>query len=176
MSHYKTHTINSAPEKAKPLLEKIQKQYEFLPNFLGKLANAPTVLEAYLSLQQFFEQTRFTPIERQVILLQVSVYNQCHYCVPVHTVLAEASKMPKSEIEAIIHQSPLHDSKLQVLSSFVIEILTTGGRPSQSMLQQFLQEGYDENQVLDLLLGIAMKTISNYANHLMQTEVDPQFG
>jgi alkylhydroperoxidase family enzyme len=42
-------------------------------------------------------------------------------------------------------------------------------------LQAFLAAGFSERQVLEIILAIAVKTISNYSNHVFHTEVDPVF-
>lgn len=89
--------------------------------------------------------------------------------------IAEMAEVPEIAIEAIIHSHPIPDDKLQVLHDFVIEMLQTRGQPTIVLVKNFLNVGYSQNQVLELLIGIAMKTISNYGNHIMQTEIDPEF-
>ena len=175
MLNFTTHTIDSAPEESRPILQTAEKNFGFVPNLLGKLANAPATLQAYFALNQIFEKTSFTAIEKPIILLTISVYHQCHYCIPAHTMIAKMAEVPEIVIEAIIHNHPIPDDKLQALHDLVIEMLETRGQPAIAMLEKFLAAGYHQEQVLELLVGIAMKTISNYGNHIMQTEVDDQF-
>ena len=170
-----THTIDSAPAESQAILQAAEQSYGFVPNLLGKLANSPATLQAYFALGQIFEKTGFTAMERQIVLLTISVYHQCHYCIPAHTMSAKMAEVPEIVIEAIIHNHPIPDNKLQVLHDFVIEMLQTRGQPTIVLVKKFLSVGYSQNQVLELLIGIAMKIMSNYSNHIMQTEIDPEF-
>src|SRR5258708_37528390 len=82
-------TIASAPEASKPVLENIQKSLGFIPNLMAIFANNPTVLQGYLALDAVFEKGSFTPRERQIILLAVSVENHCNYCIAAHSTIAK---------------------------------------------------------------------------------------
>mgnify|MGYP000111268049 CR=1 FL=1 len=42
-------------------------------------------------------------------------------------------------------------------------------------VEAFLSEGYIEKNILAIILAISVKTISNYSNHVFDTEVDDMF-
>jgi hypothetical protein len=68
-----------------------------------------------------------------------------------------------------------HDPRavgLRTLSAFTRAMLVKRGRPSREDVGAFLAAGYGERQVLEIVLAIAVKTISNYTNHLFETPVD----
>ena len=44
-------TIATAPEASKPVLEKIQKSFGFIPNLMATFANSPAVLKGYLAIE-----------------------------------------------------------------------------------------------------------------------------
>lgn len=44
--------------------------------------------------------------------------------------------------------------------------------PAKADAQAFRDAGYSENHVLEIVLAIAVKTLSNYANHLLHTPLD----
>ena len=75
MSRYVFHTPKTAPESARAILDETHQKLGFVPNLYADLANAPTVLEAYVAISAYFDQTSLTPVERQVVLLTVSVAN-----------------------------------------------------------------------------------------------------
>ncbi|MFW5927106.1 MAG: carboxymuconolactone decarboxylase family protein, partial [Wenzhouxiangella sp.] len=77
---YSVHDKSTAPAEARPLLEKAESAYGFVPNLLGIMAESPALLEAYMTVGQIFEKTDFSPTEQQVVLLAVSADNQCGYC------------------------------------------------------------------------------------------------
>ncbi len=168
-------TIDSAPEQARPLLEKAKQNYGFVPNLLGVMAHAPATLEAYMTLSGLFDQTSLSPTERQVVLLAISAENQCTYCVAAHTVIAQMQKVDTDVVEAIRNGEPIPDDKLEALRRFAVEVVTTRGWPSDEARQAFHDAGYSEAHVLEVILGVGMKTLSNYTNHAAETPLDEAF-
>jgi len=168
-------TIESAPEQARPLLEKAKTNYGFVPNLLGVMAHAPATLEAYMTLSGLFDQTSLSPTERQVVLLAISAENQCTYCVAAHTVIAQIQNVDADAVEAIRNGEPIPDAKLEALRRFAVEVVTTRGWPTDEARQAFHDAGYTDAQRLEVNLGVGMKTLSNYTNHAADTPLDEAF-
>ncbi len=166
----------TAPEAARPLLAKARQAYGFVPNILGVMAGAPALLEAYMSLSAIFDKTSFSPAERQVVLLAVSAENGCGYCTAAHSGIARNQKVSEAVLEAIGQGKRLPDEKLDALFEFTRHMVQTRGRPDEGRLQAFLDAGYSAAQVQEVILGIGMKTLSNYTNHIAETPLDAQFG
>src|SRR5689334_4588068 len=82
--------VETAPEASRPFLENIQRSFKFVPNLFGVFANAPALLEGYLSLSAAFGKARLTPVERELVLLTVSVENSCRYCTAAHSTLLKS--------------------------------------------------------------------------------------
>lgn len=164
-----------APEAARPLLQKAEQKYGFVPNILGVMANSPALLEAYMSLSQIFEKAGFSAAEKQVVLLAVSAENGCDYCSAAHSAIARMQNVDEAVIKAIGNGDRLPDAKLDALFRFTRVLVDKRGRPSDEDLQTFLDVGYSEAQVQDVITGIGMKTLSNYNNHIAETPLDPQF-
>lgn len=166
-------TIATAPEASRPMLEKVQKSLRFIPNLMAIFANNPTVLEAYLALGAVFDKGSFTPRERQIILLAVSVENQCSYCATAHSQIAKSLlHTPAEVLEAVHNNTPIPDAKLNALVTLVRELVRERGYAKERTIQNFLAAGYKKDQVMELLLGIALKTISNYLDHISPTPLD----
>lgn len=165
----------NAPDSARPLLEKANRKYGFVPNILGVMANSPALLEAYMSLSQIFEKTKFSAAEKQTVLLAVSRENGCDYCMAAHSGIAKMQGVDEAVIKAINSGDKLPDDKLDALFTFTRAMVETRGRPSADDLQAFFGAGYSEAQVQDVIVGIGMKTLSNYNNHIADTPVDDQF-
>ncbi len=176
MSKYTIHTIESAPEASKPLLEGAQKQLGFIPNLFGALAEAPVALEAYLALSGFVEKTSFSAAETEVINLSVSATNGCHYCLAAHSTIANMKKVSADVIEAARTGAPISDPKLEVLAKLTRSVAETRGWPEQAFLDSFFGQGYTQANYLELLVGVTMKTLSNYVNHQVNTPIDAAFG
>ena len=169
-------TIASAPEASRPMLEKVKKSLGFMPNLMAIFANNPTVLEGYLALGAVFEKGSFTPRERQIILLAASLENNGNYCAAAHSQIAQSLLHTPAEVIAAVHNNaPVPDAKLNALVSLVRELVRERGYAKEKTIQKFLAEGYKKEQVMELLLGIALKTISNYLEHISPTPLDHAF-
>ena len=67
------------------------------------------------------------------------------------------------------------NEKLQVLHEFTLKIIRNRGHVTQEDLNTFYASGYGERQVLEVILGVSQKVISNYTNHIANTPVDAPF-
>lgn len=175
MIPFDTYTIETAPSDAKPLLESAQSAFGFVPNLLGTMAEAPPILEAYLTLNGIFAKTELTETERQIILMTNNRLNRCAYCMAAHTSISQASRVPANIIAALRDGTPLADAKLEALRTFAAVINETRGWPAVEEVEAFLAAGYSRRTVLEVILGTAFKVLSNYTNHVAGTELDAAF-
>ncbi len=168
-------TPATAPDASTPMLEGAQRAFGFVPNLLGNMAHAPALLQAYMAVSAAFDTTSLSPTERQVVLLATSVRNGCTYCVAAHTVIAGMQKVPSAVVEALRAGAPIGDAKLEALRRFVEETVESRGWPSVSTEAAFFDAGYTSAQALEVLVGVAQKTMSNYMNHMASTPLDAAF-
>ncbi|NOY37382.1 MAG: carboxymuconolactone decarboxylase family protein [Chlorobi bacterium] len=171
---FSVHNLETAPEESKETLGKVQKQSGFLPNLYGVMANSPVVVKTYNEMGKYFGQTSFSPLERNIIWLTVSRINNCHYCVAIHSMVAKMYKVPDNIIESIRNNTPINDPKLETLRKFTALMTDKRGWASEEEILNFLDAGYTKKQILELIAGIAQKTISNYINHIANTPLDEQ--
>ena len=171
MSQFNFYTLDSAPDGSKDLLEATQKQMGFLPNLYLGLAESPATLEAYLTLSKLLTKTSFTPAEQNLILLAISIENDCQYCAAAHSVGAKFAKLPGDVIDAVRRGQPIADDKLEALRRFAERLIQKRGFATDDLVE-FLDAGFSQKQALEVVLAAAMKTLSNYANHLMDTPLD----
>lgn len=170
-------TLESAGPKAKELLEGAKKQSGMISNMYAAMANAPEALETYLQgMDRFRKESGFSPPEQEVVLLTISYENGCDYCMAAHSFIADKrSQVPPQITDAIREGTRISDARLRALSEFTRAMVQKRGRPDRRDVEPFLAAGYAEKQILDLILAIAVKTISNYTNHVFETPVDPPF-
>tara|TARA_R110002049_G_scaffold234002_3_gene407329 strand:+ start:15391 stop:15927 length:537 start_codon:yes stop_codon:yes gene_type:complete len=172
---FEINTSTSAPETACEILNSVKRKFGFLPNLLGVMSSSPELLSAYLKLGELFEQTSLTTEEQDLVLLTISVNNDCGYCVAAHTTIAKMHEIPSEFVNQIRTNQPLADSKLEALRNFTYEIVSSKGWPSEKTKTAFLYAGYNNQQALEVILAVGMKTLSNYTNHLAGTPVDKEF-
>jgi len=174
--NFTIYNSENAPEDSKPLLNAAKEKFGFVPNLLGEFAEAPAVLEGYLKLDEIVGKTSFSPKEQQLAILAVSIENECHYCSAIHsTILKNQLKTEEGIVNAVRNNDPLPDAKLNALVNYTKKAVENRGHLSDSDIQEFLDAGYTKQNVLEINLIIALKTISNYTNHVADTPLDDAF-
>tara|TARA_R110002110_G_scaffold5222_1_gene27121 strand:+ start:1049 stop:1615 length:567 start_codon:yes stop_codon:yes gene_type:complete len=175
MTKFTQHTIETAPDSAKPFLQAAKDAYSFVPNLLGNMATAPALLEGYMTLAGIFEKTALSETERQIILMTNNRLNGCTYCMAAHTTISQMSKVPADVIEALRNGTPIADPKLEALRTFAAIVNEKRGWVEQDKIDAFIAAGYSEQSVLEVILGTSLKIMSNYTNHVTQTRLDEAF-
>lgn len=175
MTPFTPHTLDTVAPEGRELLEQVKQNYGFIPNLIGNMAEAPATAKAYAALGALVAETSFNEAEQQVILLSVSRYNECAYCVSAHSAIALMNKVPADVVESIRNDKPIQDPKLEALRVFTTRVVDQRGFLSDEDTADFVGAGFDKQQILEVVLGIAMKTISNYTNHIAGTELDAAF-
>ena len=169
--------LNTVGPRGKEVLENALSQVGFIPNMYAYMVNSPGLLDTYLHGYHLFRTASgFTPPEQEVVFLSISYENECAYCMAAHSAIADTkSKVPVEVTEAIRNGREIPDPKLKALSEFTRTMVATRGQPSDLDVEVFLAAGYIEKHILEIILAIAVKTLSNYSNHLFHTPVDPMF-
>lgn len=170
-------TVDDADTTVSAPLQATQKAMGFVPNMYGAMANLPGLLDAYShAYGKFRAEGGFTPVEQEVVLLAISRFNGCHYCVAAHSFVADMmSKVPTEITDAIRDGRAIGDTKLEALRAFAHVMTESRGNPTAEQAQAFLAVGYSEQHILGIILAISAKVISNYSNHIFHTEVDDAF-
>ncbi len=175
MTTLKIHNIETAPEGSKSLLEQSLKANGMIPGLHGVLAGAPELLEAYQTLHKLFTQSSFNKEELTVVWQTINVEHECHYCVPAHTGIAHMMKVDATLTDALRNKTAMPTEKLQALHDFTLKVVRNRGQVTTEDLNAFYAAGYGEQQVLEVILGLSQKVISNYTNHIANTPVDAPF-
>lgn len=168
-------SVEDAPQGARRDLEEVAAGLGFVPNLMGVMANAPSLLQSYRAVSGFFDSSSLNPTERQIVLLTTSFQNGCDYCMAAHTVIADMQKVDRAVIDALRSGRPIMDDKLEALRVLTMELVEKRGWPSEEALRRFLNVGYSSSQLLEVVLGIGLKILSNYTNHLAATPLDSAF-
>ncbi len=170
------YNIHNAPEESKPLLNAAKEKLGFVPNLFGEFAEAPAVLESYLKLDEIVGKTSFSTKEQQLAILAVSLENGCNYCSAIHsTVLKNQLNVREEIVNAVREGETLPDGRLNALVNYARTVVEKRGHVSEADLQAFIDAGYTKRNVLEINTIVALKTISNYTNHIANTPLDEAF-
>lgn len=175
MTEFTLHTPESAPESSRPLLQKSLASFGMIPNLHATMAESPSLLDAYQQVHHLFSKSSFDAEELTVVWQTINVEHECHYCVPGHTAVAHMMKVDPKLNEALRNEETLSSPKLEALRTFTLDMLRSRGQVSQQSLETFFAAGYENKHVLDVILGLSQKVMSNYVNHVAKTPVDEPF-
>lgn len=172
---FKVLDAGSAPAASRGSLEAARKKFGFVPNLLGVLAEAPAALEGYMAVAGSFEKSSLNRVEQQVVLLSTSVENRCHYCVAAHTAVAKMVGAPDDLVRGLREEGGISDRKLRALRDFTRRVVATRGWVTDEDKKAFAGAGYTKAQMLEVVVGVTQKTLSNYTNHIAHTPLDDAF-
>jgi len=169
-------TADTAPADSQPTLAGIKGAFGFVPNLLATLANSPAAVNGYMALAGEYGKGSLSPTHREIVLLAASLENQCGYCTAAHSTLLKGPHRAEAALVAAIRTGePTGDSQTDALVAFTREAVRNRGAVSAETMQRFLDAGFAKEQGLEVLVGIALKTISNYADHIANIPLDAAF-
>jgi AhpD family alkylhydroperoxidase len=168
------HDRETAPGAA-AAFDRAEAVFGMIPNLTRKMATSPALAQAYMELTGLFEGCSLSAQERSVVLLTVSRFHGCDYCMAAHSMTGRMTGLPDAAVDALREDRPLEDSRLEALRQFVRAMLEKRGWVDPADIRAFEDAGFREQHVLDVILGIGLKTLSNYTNHIAGTPVDKAF-
>jgi len=171
---FDAHTIDTAPEASAEVLKNVQDKMGFVPNIFAHLAESPTATKAYVQLSGLLENSSLSPQELQIALLTTSVFNRCEFCVAAHTAGGTKAQVAEQTLDAIRSEGMPDDAKDAALVQFVRQVVRERGWVAEADVKAFQDAGFSEAQVLDVITAVALKTLSNYSNHLMQPALNKE--
>lgn len=172
MSKFEIHTLESAPEAARPALEGLKESVGLIPNLAGAMAESPTLIDAFVTLRRIYQGGSFSAVERETMSLTNAVANECRWCVAAHTTFASKAGAPPDVMEAVRAGRSPSDPRLKALSDFARKMTITRGQVSEADVDAFLSAGYSRAQALEVVVGVALSVLANYTNHLADAPLD----
>jgi uncharacterized peroxidase-related enzyme len=170
-------TISDAPEASRPLLETIEKEFGIVPNLFRVVSNSPVALQGYLQLSDALNKGALPAPTRERIALAVAEINGCDYCLSAHTYLGKkVAKLDDAEIAAN-RQGLSQDPRADAAVRFAAKVARQRGHVTEDDIRAVRLAGYDDAQVIEIVLHVALNTWTNYLNEVANTEIDfPKVG
>jgi uncharacterized peroxidase-related enzyme len=165
-------TIDAAPTASRPLLEGVKKQLGVVPNMFRLISNSPVALEGYLGLSGALNKGRLPASTRERIALAVAEANGCSYCLSAHSYLGKnLAKLDDAEITAN-RKGASSDPKADAAVRFATKLVQERGHLSEDDVRAVKAVGYDDAQVIEIVLHVALNTWTNFINVAGGTEID----
>jgi len=170
------HTKESAPAGSKELLDSVENNFGFMPILFRNTAEAPVVLKSLLTMMDLTSQTSFTPAQQQIAALAVSVENDCINCMAGHCVLGQMQEAHEQTLDELFthHGVNINDAQDRALAEFARSVTKNRGRQPKEDVEAFLAAGFTKEQVFEVMLIVAYKTLTNYTNHLTDSPADDE--
>jgi uncharacterized peroxidase-related enzyme len=165
-------SIEASPAASQPLLQAVKKQLGVVPNLFRLVGNSPAALEGYLGLNGALGKGALEAPTRERIALAVAEINGCDYCLSAHSYLGKnLAKLSDAEISAN-RDGGSTDPKAGAAVQFAVKLVNARGHVSEADVQTVKQAGYSDAQIIEIVLHVALNTLTNYVNEMAKTEID----
>ena len=175
MNNFIYHTAETSSNEAASVLSDIKEKVGFVPNVFAIIAESTPALKGLVALNEAYSLSSFSAKEQQIILIATSTENECIYCVAGHTAFAESINMPTNIITAMRNQNSTTNQSYNVLATTVRQLIKHKGQVSPDIINNFIHAGYCKAQFFELVLGICVKTFTNYVSNALNVELDEAF-
>lgn len=175
MTRLTLHTEDTAPEASRPFVARAAANNGFLPNLIGILANSPQALETYMTVSQIAARGSLSLAEREVVQITAARVHGCDFCVAGHSAAAlKQAKLGGDAVAALQHGQATGDPRLDAVRAFAEAVIATRGNVDDAALDAVRAAGYADQQALEVVLGVSLATLCNFANSLARSPVNPQ--
>lgn len=175
MSRLPLHTVESAPEASRPFLERSLAANGFLPNLVASLANAPVALETYLSVGEINGRSGLTLAEREAVQITAAAIHGCGFCVAGHTAVAlKKAQLAAPVVDSLRAGRESGDARLDAVAAFTRAVIATRGAVADDARAAFAAAGFSDANALEVILGVSLATLCNFANNFAQNDLNPQ--
>jgi len=165
-------TVNDAPVASRLLLDSVKKQLGTIPNMFRLIANSPSALEGYVALSDAFNKGALPAARRERITLVIAEVNGCHYCLSAHTYLGKnLAKLDEDEILAN-RRGASNNAEADAAVRFAVKVAQERGHVDGSDIGTVKAAGYDDAEVIEIVLHVALNTWTNYVNEVAKTDID----
>lgn len=170
MENFKVPTREEVSENNKAIFDNLKKGVGFVPNLFATFAYSDTALADVLTLQN--RKTSLTGKEKEIINLVVSEVNGCEYCKAAHTAVGKMNGFTDTQILEIRSGKASFDAKYDALAKFVKDAAVNRSHPSKGSVQNLMGAGYTNENLVDIVMVIGDKTISNFLHGVTNIPVD----
>mgnify|MGYP001109245559 FL=1 len=168
-------TVETAPEASREGVAKAEKANGFIPNLIGLLANAPVALETYQTVSGINARSGLSLAEREAVQITAAATHGCGFCVAGHTAVAyKKAGLNEDVVNALRANAKVPDARLNAVADFTRAVIRSRGAVGDSELAAFKAAGFNDANALEVVLGVSLATLCNFANNLGKPDLNPQ--
>ncbi|WP_460161486.1 carboxymuconolactone decarboxylase family protein [Pseudomonas sp. S2_B10] len=174
MTRLTSHPVDQATGRAAELFVAIKTAFGAVPNTFADIgANSPAALEAALAVDSTLSKGSLTTQDIEVIKLAISQQTGCDYCLAAHTVIGRGAGLSKEQILAARHgDASSGNAKLDALASFARVLYQTRGTLPAEHVDAIKAAGYNNKQIVEILLAVSSGIFTNYFNRVNDTVIE----
>ena len=170
------HSADTATEASRAALDAARRTFGFVPNLVAMMAESPALIHSHMDVhKELGDHSSLTAQELQVVFLAVSHTNSCSYCLAAHSTVGQLVGLEAAHIAASRDGARLADTRLEALRVFTAAMVHQRGHVTSDTVKAFVDAGFDQRAILDIIAAIAYKIMSNYTDHLAQAPLDAPF-
>lgn len=170
MSIFTQHDEHTAPSAASDTLAQVKARYGFIPTIAAYVAESPVALKSLLQFATAFDDVSLNEQEQQIVMLTVSAKNECSFCATFHRGMSRRAGIDDGTVSCAVSGDELKDPKLNALAVFTRAVVDKNGWANDADIAQFLAAGFTKAQVFEVIMGVSLKVLTNYCNHVTGAE------
>lgn len=171
MARIQTVNRETATAEVNATLDAVKAKLGKVPNLIATLAQAPVALNAYLGLSEGVTKGRLNAKQRESLALAIGQANSCQYCLSTHSLIARGAGLNTEAIQAA-RKAEATDAVTEGLLTLAVKIVQQRGVLSDQDFIEAHLAGVDDGLILEVIAHVALNTLTNYTNHIAQTEID----
>ena len=170
MSTFSPLQRDEVSEGNQSIFDNLEKALGFVPNLYATYAHSTNALANYLNFTN--AKTSLNAKQKEVVNLVVSQVNNCEYCLAAHTAIGKMNGFTDSQIIELRSGKASFDSKLDALAKLAQNITEKRGATDEEVVNNFLKSGWTKENLIDAIVLVGDKTISNYIHSTTKVPVD----
>lgn len=163
--------ISDADQVTAATLNAVKAKLGGVPNLFATLANSPAALHGYLQLSETLGAGRLNIRQREIVALATAQENSCGYCLSAHSLLAKAAGLSEDEIR-LARTGTASNARDAAIATFARQLVRSRGRLDGTAVANARAEGLTDDLILEIIANVALNVLTNYTNHVAQTEID----
>ena len=167
-------TKEQAATEVQPIFDKLTHVFGHMPGFFGAMARVPKALEHFLPLYSaIIDKGTVDPKIKDLAYLKTALINGCEYCHRAHAASGKKNGISDEQIKALAfyQRSQLFDAKEKAVLLYA-ERMTRGASALRANALQELRQYFNDDQIVELTLTIAMANFTNRFNDALQVVPD----